>query len=409
MQANSARGYQGYVLSNHLVAAALAMVSEERDMNGVYEELWSCRGNQIQAGARTVPHTSSPRHPPGSSVLDSMVGPTLRLTRTVMCFHHLLNSGRFLATCPTGMILVLAAGAPVLPREVVPTMRAQAVRPAAGQVRVVADFIDVGVGEALSFWDITCLVRMSREIAIGYIPHVPTPHDDGGFARVPSAASSVSGGRRGASRIVLNPQDKAAPREWHPQDRIIVVGTCRQAKAKVGLAEARREAEAVVHARFAAGGGGEQWLEAWGRTLEHHGWLRVLRQGCEEVMEDEASWDDRLCFVVGGELVHAAGDGGRTRPLCRLAAIRGIQSFFWPPGYNTFRVELGGGSTLTFSAVSVEDCRGWIAALQVCERVGRIATAADRLNGWKKIQRQVPYTLHAALYCKEKKEGVVAL
>lgn len=231
-----------------------------------------------------------------------------------------------------------------------------------------ADFIDVGVGEVLSFWDITCLVRMSREIAIGYIPDAPA-HDDEGLARAPSVSSGVSGSRRGASRIVLNPPDKAAPREWHPQDRIIVVGMCRQAKAKAEMAEAQRAAETAVHSRFMAGSG--RGLEEWGQTLEHHGWLRTLRPGREEEMEDEGSWEDRLCFVTGGELVHAVGDGGRarTRPLCALAAIRGIQSLFWPPGYNTFRVELEGGTTLTFSAVSVEDCREWIAVLQV--RTGR--------------------------------------
>lgn len=232
------------------------------------------------------------------------------------------------------------------------------------------DFIDVSAGEALSFWDITCLARMSREIAIGYIPHVP--HDEGP-ARTPSAGSGVSGGRRGAARIVLNPSDKGAPRVWHPQDRIIVVGVCRQAKAKAAQAEARRAAERAVHARFLAGGG--RGLEAWGRTLEHHGWLRVLRPGREEAMEEEESWEDRLCFVAGGELVHAVGDGGLTRPLCALAAARAIRSFFWPPGYNTFRVELGDGSTLTFSAASVEDCREWIAVLQVRGGGSRIGDA----------------------------------
>ena len=48
MQLINKEGYQGYVLSNHLVASALAMVSEDRYMNKVYGELLSCQGNQIQ-------------------------------------------------------------------------------------------------------------------------------------------------------------------------------------------------------------------------------------------------------------------------------------------------------------------------------------------------------------------------
>mmetsp|Transcript_30418 Transcript_30418/g.80882 ORF Transcript_30418/g.80882 Transcript_30418/m.80882 type:complete len:614 (+) Transcript_30418:849-2690(+) len=48
MQLINKEGYQGYVLSNHLVASALAMVSEDRNMNKVYGELLSCQGNQIQ-------------------------------------------------------------------------------------------------------------------------------------------------------------------------------------------------------------------------------------------------------------------------------------------------------------------------------------------------------------------------
>ena len=39
---------QGYVMSNHLVASYLAMVSEERSVNHIYGELLSCRGSEIQ-------------------------------------------------------------------------------------------------------------------------------------------------------------------------------------------------------------------------------------------------------------------------------------------------------------------------------------------------------------------------
>jgi hypothetical protein len=39
---------QGYVMSNHLVASYLAMVSEERSVNRIYGELLSCRGAEIQ-------------------------------------------------------------------------------------------------------------------------------------------------------------------------------------------------------------------------------------------------------------------------------------------------------------------------------------------------------------------------
>ena len=39
---------QGYVMSNHLVASYLAMVSEDRSVNKIYAELLSCRGAEIQ-------------------------------------------------------------------------------------------------------------------------------------------------------------------------------------------------------------------------------------------------------------------------------------------------------------------------------------------------------------------------
>ena len=39
---------QGYVMSNHLVASYLAMVSEDRSVNKIYRELLSCRGSEIQ-------------------------------------------------------------------------------------------------------------------------------------------------------------------------------------------------------------------------------------------------------------------------------------------------------------------------------------------------------------------------
>ena len=39
---------QGYVMSNHLVASYLAMVSEDRSVNKIYGELLSCRGAEIQ-------------------------------------------------------------------------------------------------------------------------------------------------------------------------------------------------------------------------------------------------------------------------------------------------------------------------------------------------------------------------
>jgi hypothetical protein len=39
---------QGYVMSNHLVASYLAMVSEDRSVNRIYGELLSCRGAEIQ-------------------------------------------------------------------------------------------------------------------------------------------------------------------------------------------------------------------------------------------------------------------------------------------------------------------------------------------------------------------------
>ena len=37
-----------YVMSNHLVASYLAMVSEDRNMNQIYGQLLSCRGSEIQ-------------------------------------------------------------------------------------------------------------------------------------------------------------------------------------------------------------------------------------------------------------------------------------------------------------------------------------------------------------------------
>ena len=39
---------QAYVMSNHLVASYLAMVSEDRAMNSIYSELLSCRGSEVQ-------------------------------------------------------------------------------------------------------------------------------------------------------------------------------------------------------------------------------------------------------------------------------------------------------------------------------------------------------------------------
>ena len=253
MQLISKEGCQGYVMSNHLVASALAMVSEDRNMNRVYGELLSCQGNQIQ-------------------------------------------------------------------------------------IRRARDFVNIAKEEPLCFWDLSCLASMSDEILIGYIPY------------------SAEEGARDKAEVFLNPPDKARPRLWHGQDRLIVIGMCQQAKHKSALRAARSQAEAELYAQFSSGG----------NDVTIHGWLRKLNSGKENEMDDESNWRDRLCFAMNGELAYASEKKkGETERVCRLDEIQGIQAGNgWPPGFYTFKLDIRGSSkSVIFSAPTPDDCRRWMRAL----------------------------------------------
>ena len=226
---------QGYVMSNHLVASYLAMVSEDRSVNNIYGELLSCRGSEIQ-------------------------------------------------------------------------------------VVQVANYVRIGPEEALSFLEVTSIVRSFHDLLICYIPH-----QAGRSKELRRGLSlEIEGGE-----ILLNPTPKDTARRWHPEDRLIIITLCHRAARKAELQEQCEKAEKELLQTILSGA-----------NVATYGWIKKLGTQHHHAveMDDENSWRERLSFVVDNALYYLSRRKGR-KLVCQLKDIRHIEvGNGWPPGHFTFKL-----------------------------------------------------------------------
>ena len=272
---------QGYVMSNHLVASYLAMVSEDRSVNKIYGELLSCRGSEIRV------------------------------------------------------------------------------------VRV-ADYVRIGPEEPLSFTEVARIARSLNDLLIGHIAHQP------GRVKELRRGLSLHASKREGGEILLNPARKDEPRLWDPEDRLIIISLCHQARRKAELRELCGKAEKELL---------ENTLSAGGVAV--YGWIKKLggKRHYAVEMDNEDSWRERLAFVVDGAMYYQSQKRKGRELVCRLDDIRHIEAGNgWPPGHFTFKVYLArdpkSGSpekaedlpldvlpSRVFSTQTLEECRSWVAVL----------------------------------------------
>jgi hypothetical protein len=269
---------QGYVMSNHLVASYLAMVSEDRSVNKIYAELLSCRGNEIQ-------------------------------------------------------------------------------------IHKVGEYVDLGQGADLSFWEMSRVVRVFKDLLIGYIEHT---HG----AKKRQRGLSLSDKTSHDNHVKLNPERKQERRRWHPEDQLVLISLCRRARIKAERHVLRLRAEEEMRQTTISAG-----------ELKIHGWIKKLGVGPHRAfeMDDERSWRDRLAFVTDGAMYYVSEKKRGDRELvCRINDIWHMEvGNGWPPGHYTFKLYMApknmvvdrGSFSLealpsrVFSAPTAEECRAWISVL----------------------------------------------
>ena len=262
------------------------------------------------------------------------------------------------------------------------------------RIRRARELIDVTKGDPLSFWDVSCLAGMSREILIGYIPansiETGQSEEEESLLNASALDQAVTMGAKGEGwaandshqriQILLNPPNKAEPRVWEPQDRLILIGLCRQAK-RLRERTARRMAwEARLAEELARAAAAADRCSA--AAVPIHGRLHRLDPGRENEMEEDGNWRDRLCFVRDRALFLVSEDGYER--VCRLDEIQGIQAGNgWPPGRHTLRLDLRGEGRLPaiFDAPSRDECDRWIEILSGLVGAATAAAAATTKGG----------------------------
>ena len=268
---------QGYVMSNHLVASYLAMVSEDRSVNRIYGELLSCRGAEIQ-------------------------------------------------------------------------------------IRRIADYIKMAPGEVLSFWDVFRIARDFKDLVIGYI------EQHGAYDQELRRGLRLDSNEQ--AKVLLNPDNKQDPRQWHPEDRLILISLCRRAKMKAEMKAQRAKAEDDLRQTILSG-----------EDVKIHGWIKKLGQGHHRAidMDDDRSWRDRLAFVVNTTMYYVSEKHrGEKETVCKLDNIWHVEvGNGWPPGHFTFKIYIAPDDfdvesssfsleslpSRVFSVPTLEECKAWITVL----------------------------------------------